>query len=71
MVRRREFLNKKVFRYCLNLLHGRTDIGQPDPVLEHFGADTVTISENFGFGAKLQLYLRRTCSGTGPDGSLR
>ena len=28
---------------------GRTDIAQPDPVLDHFGADTVAISENFGF----------------------
>ena len=27
----------------------RTDIGQPDPVLEHFGADTVAIREILGF----------------------
>ena len=29
--------------------HGQTDIGQPDPVLDHFGAATVAIPENFGF----------------------
>ena len=71
-VRSLEFLNKKVFRYLWNCLRtGRTDIRHLDPVLDHFGAVTVAIYVNFGFEPKLQLYLCRPCSGTGPDGSLR
>ena len=68
MVRRREFLNKKVFRYCLNLLRtsdSRTLFWSTSAQIQ------LQFHKNSGSEAKLQLYLYRTRFGTGPDSHLR